>query len=178
MRAIACLVPLLFVTACGSGEAETNEAEPIAAAPSTIDAGLWELASEVTRFRATDEGRPRIDTPVGTRATNSVCVGADTRPATAFFAGEGYVCNYGAYYVRNGRVNVTLSCAREGLSGTIPISVEGRLSEAGVEFTRTIRTMLATDGDVEIAATVTGRRTGDCTPAPDETDGNSAAPAG
>lgn len=167
MRAIACMLPLLFAAACGGGgesTIETNEAAT--AAPSTIEAGLWELTSEVTGFRQTDQGRPRINTPVGTRAASNACVGADTRPPTAFFAGEGYLCDYGAYYVRDGRVNLTLSCAREGLSGMIPISIEGRVDEDGVEFTRTIRTMLATDGDVEIAARVTGRRTGDCTPEP------------
>ncbi len=177
MRAIACLCPLLFVAACGGGEAETNDAAPATMAAS-LDAGLWELTAEVASFRSTDEGRPRIDMPVGTRATNNACVGAGTRPPTAFFAGEGFLCNYGAYYVRNGRINVTLSCAREGLSGTIPISIEGRIDSEGVEFTRTIRSMLATDGDVEIAANVIGRRTGDCTPEPSEAGGNEAVPAG
>ncbi len=179
MRALACMLPLLFATACGGGaETKTESNEAAASAPSTIEAGLWELTSEVTRFRPTDQGRPRINTPVGTRATSSVCVGADARPPAAFFAGEGYLCDYGAYYVRNGRINLTLSCARDGLSGTIPISIEGRVEEDGVEFSRTIRTMLATDGDVEIAATVTGRRTGDCTPEPGAAASNAAPPAG
>ena len=173
MRAIACMLPLLLVTACGGGEAEADEAAPAA---TTITAGQWELTSEVSNFRTVDEGRPKIDTPVGTRATESVCVGEGTRPPTAFFAGEGYACEYGAYYVRNGRINVTLACTREGLSGSIPISAEGRITAEGVEFTRTVRTALVSDGDVEITASVNGRRTGDCTPEAD--DGNAAAPAG
>lgn len=176
MRAIAYLMPLLLVTACGGGgEAETNEAAPAA---TSITAGQWELTSEVSDFRTVDQGQPKIDTPVGTRATSSVCVGADTRPPTSFFAGDGYACEYGAYYVRNGRINVTLACGREGLSGSIPISAEGRITDDGVEFTRTIRTVLASDGDVEITATVTGRRTGDCTPEADPAAGNEATPAG
>lgn len=174
MRVIACVFPLLFVAACGGGEAEVNEVAPAAA---TIEAGQWELASEVTDFRGVDEGAPKINTPVGTQATNSVCVGTDMRPPTAFFAGEGYSCEYGAYYVRNGRINVTLACTRAGLSGSIPVSAEGRITAEGVEFTRTIRTVLAGDGDVEIGANVTGRRTGDCTPEATG-DGNAAAPAG
>lgn len=173
MRAIACMIPLLFAAACGSGESEVKD---VATTASTIEAGQWELASEVASFRSVDEGQPKIDTPVGTRTTNAACVAADTRPPTAFFAGDGYACEYGAYYVRNSRINVTLACTRDGLSGSIPISAEGRITADGVEFTRTVRTVLAGDGDVEIAATVTGRRTGDC--APDAAGGNSAAPAG
>ncbi|MBX3561123.1 MAG: DUF3617 family protein [Sphingomonas sp.] len=175
MRAIACMFPLLFATACGGGEAEVNEAAPVA---TTIVAGQWELASEVTDFRSVDQGQPTIDTPVGTRSTGAACVGADTRPPTAFFAGEGYACEYGAYYVRNGRINVTLACTREGLSGSIPISAEGRITADGVEFTRTIRTVLVGDGDVEISANVTGRRTGDCAPEANDSEDNAAAPAG
>ncbi len=173
MRAIAWLIPLAFVTACG-GEAETNDA---ASTATTIVAGQWELTSEVSDFRAVDQGQPKIDTPTGTRATNSVCVGADTRPPTALFAGDGYACEYGAYYVRNGRINVTLACTREGLSGSIPISAEGRITDEGIEFNRTIRTVLASDGDVEITAAVTGRRTGDCVAEADPA-GNAATPAG
>jgi hypothetical protein len=176
MRATVGMFALPLLAACGGSESETGQAEPMAAA--TLGAGLWELASEVTLFRAVDSGRPKIDTPVGTRASSSVCVGADARPPTAFFAGEGFACSYGAYYVRNGRINVTLSCARAGLPGTIPVSAEGRIDEEGVEFTRSIRTMLASDGDVEITANVTGRRIGDCTHEPDESGGDNMVATG
>lgn len=160
MRKIA-FMPVLLLAACSGETAEKNEAAPAAA---NIGPGQWELASEVTGFNRVDDGEPRIDTPVGTRATESVCVGAGERPLTAFFAGPGYDCSYGSYYVRNGRINVTLACTRAGLDGQIPIATEGRvLADGTVEFTRTTRTILASDGDVEITARVTGRRTADCT---------------
>lgn len=161
MRATMFL-PLLLLSACGSGAAEKNEAAP---APARIADGQWELTSEVTAFRTVDDGAPRIDAPVGTRATASVCVAGD-RPPPEFFAGDDYDCSFGDYYVRGGRINVTLNCTREGLSGQIPMTIDGRFTGDTAEFTRDIRTVLSSDGDVEVTASVTGRRTGDCAVGP------------
>ena len=70
MRVLA-LIPLMFVAACG-GAAPENKAGPTAAAPAP---GQWELTAEVTRFTKADQGAPLINTPVGTRTTENVCVG-------------------------------------------------------------------------------------------------------
>lgn len=156
------VMPLLLVAACGGGGTEKNEAAATAAPPAT---GQWELATEVTAFRAADEGRPKINATVGTRATENVCVGEGERLPTLFLSGEGYECSYGTYYARNGRLNATLDCRREGLDGPIAILAEGSSQGETIEFTRSVRSALATDGDVEISMRVTGRRTGDCTAA-------------
>ena len=168
MRAIV-IVPLLFAAACGGGsESEKNAAQPRA---ESLAAGMWELTSEVTTLQALDDGSPRIDTPVGTRTTASVCVGSG-RPPTAFFAGEGYTCVYDRYYVRGSRLNVTLRCTGEGLPGSISILAEGRFEAESLEFQRHLSTALSGSGDVRIISRVTGRRTGDC-PAGDP-EGNQA----
>jgi hypothetical protein len=159
MRFMAC-IPLLFVAACGDGAAEQNIAAPKA---SSLTPGQWELTSEVTAFQTVDQGAPKIDTPVGTRATELVCVGEGRPPAT-LFAGEGYRCNVDNYYLRNGRINVTMQCAREELSGAVPITVAGSFEAESLEYVRELRTVLAGDGDVQVTAKVTGRRTGDCPP--------------
>lgn len=166
MRALA-LIPIVFVAACGEAPAE-NKAEAVAA---SFAPGQWELTSEVTGLRQADRGSPQINTPAGTRTTQSLCVGADHQVQTAFFAGEGYRCTYGTYYVRNGRVNLTLACTREGLTGNITMAAEGTFQADSVEFRRNLRTILTGDGDVEIDSRVTGRRTGDCTPDAGESEG-------
>jgi hypothetical protein len=159
MRALA-LVAIALVAGCGEPPAE-NQAAPAAAA---LAPGQWELTSEVTSFRKTGQGSPRIETPVGTRATQSLCVGAGRELQSAFFAGEGHRCSYGAYYVRNGRVNVTMGCTRDGVDGTITIAAEGTFQANSVEFRRNMTTTLTAGGNVAAEARVTGRRTGDCTP--------------
>ena len=169
MRALA-LIPLLAAAACGGGgEAEKEEAKAKAA---TIAAGQWELTSEVTAFQNVDGGTPQIDAPVGTRTTETVCVG-EGRPPSELFSGEGYRCSYDNYYVRNGRLSVTLLCRREDLSGSIPMTTDGRFEEDTLEYSRDVRTALSGPGDVQITASVTGRRTGDCPP--EAADGNQSA---
>jgi hypothetical protein len=163
MRLLAC-IPIALVAGCG-GETAENKAEPVAA---TFAPGQWELTTEVTGFRQADQGRPSINTPVGTRATGRYCVARGHELPTEFFSDQGYRCNYGSYYVRNGRVNVTLSCTRAGLSGSVSMSADGTFQAASVEFQRDLRTALDGDGDVVVTARITGRRTGDCTPETDE----------
>jgi hypothetical protein len=153
------LIAVSLLAACGA--APENKTAPVAAAPAP---GQWELTAEVTRFAKSDQGTPRINTPVGTRATESVCVGPGDQVSSTLFSGAAYTCTYPTYYVRNGRVNMTLNCRREGLSGDIPMNVNGTFEANSIAYTRNLRTSLATDGDVEVDARVTGRRTGDCTP--------------
>lgn len=168
MRASA-LIPLLLVAACGdTGDGTDKQAKTKAA---SLSAGQWELASEVTAFSAVDQGPPRIDTPVGTRATETVCVGEGRLPSV-FLTGDGFRCSQDNYYVRNGRLNVTLRCTRDGLDGAIAIAADGRFEADSSEFTREIQTALAGEGDVQISQRVTARRTGDC-PA-DDGAGNTA----
>lgn len=161
-------ISFVLLAACGGGEAEENKAAPKAA---RIAAGQWELASEVTALTSLDQGSPKIDTPVGTRATETVCVGAG-RPPPAFFSGEEYRCASDNYYVRNGRMNVTLRCTREGLSGNIAIMADGRFDEESVEYDRDVTTALASDGDVRIVTHITGRRLGECQPEAADEGGN------
>ncbi|MGZ8360546.1 MAG: DUF3617 domain-containing protein, partial [Allosphingosinicella sp.] len=92
----------------------------------------------------------------------TVCVGEGQLP-TDLFSGENFQCNYDNYYVRNGRLNVTLQCAREGLSGSVPMTVSGTFEENSLEYERDLRSVLASDGDVQIRSRVTARRTGACT---------------
>ena len=169
---ILLAIPLLVTAACGSNEAEKNTAAPARAA--TVAAGQYALVSEVTALTNLDGGQARIDTPPGTRAEYQVCVGGD-RPDPVLFTGEDYDCDYKDYYARNGRMNVTLECTRDGLSWNINIMSDGEFTADGVEFTRELGTQLSTEGDVRISARVTGRRTGDCTPDAGDTEGNIAA---
>jgi hypothetical protein len=160
MRALA-LLPLLLAASCGDGAAE-NKAAPAA---ETLSPGQWALISRVTRFRKADQGQPRIDTPVGTSATQNLCIPPGGRLPTETFSGEGFTCTYSTYYVRGGHANVSLYCHREGLSGDIPMTVDGTFTADSISLHRNLRTILAGDGDVEIDADITGHRTGACTPA-------------
>lgn len=160
MRAWAGLA-VLFVAACGEAPVE-KAAEPVvtAAAP---EPGEWELAAEVTAFNKADSGKPRIDTPAGTKSTEKLCLAAGGEQLqTDFFSGDGYKCTYGNYYVRGGTINLTLSCVNEKLNEAVLMAVDGSFEGDSVTFNRNLRSAFSTDGDVVIDSKITGKRIGDC----------------
>ena len=160
MRGLA-VIPVLLLAACGEAPTE-NKAGPAAAAPSP---GQWELTTEVTRFSEGRSGRAQDQHP-GRHAHDRKCLRRAGRRAAGrdLLRRADFTCTYPAYYVRGGRINVTLHCSRPGLSGVVPMTVNGTFQADSIEYNRNLRTSLATDGDVEIDTRVTGRRTGACTP--------------
>jgi hypothetical protein len=163
------LMAMLMTGAC-SGEGEQPKA---AAAPkaSAMQAGQWETSTEVTRLTQKDQGAPKIATPPGTKSTDRVCVGEGEvkKPAPALFAGsEGGECAYDNFYMSGGTLNVTMRCTRPGLNGEILVTAYGDYAADSFEVTTDTSTHLATDGDVVIAAKMTGRHVGPCTAAPEE----------
>ena len=164
-------IPLLLAAGCGESASEPAKAARLA----SLESGQWELTSEVTSLASQDDGEPAIATPVGTRATESVCVGGSGRVPTELFSGAGYDCSYDNYYLRNGRINTLLSCTRDGLQGNIAMTIDGSFETGQFSYTRNVRTILATDGDVLVGQRVTGRRSGDCTPEAEPTANEAAA---
>ena len=166
MRA-TMLLPFLMLAAC-SGESQAPEKAEIDPAAEHISAGQWEMTTEVTKVTQRDKGTPALKMPQGTKVATSTCVAeADVkRPPAAMFVPEGFNCEYRDSYMRGGRVNLTLQCTREGLSGDIPIAINGSYTAEGIEATGTAETRLSGDGDVEMETKLTGHRTGDCAASP------------
>jgi hypothetical protein len=161
------VIAILLVGAC-SGEAEQHKAAVPKA--SAMQAGQWETATEVTRLTQKDQGTPKIDTPPGTKATASICIGEGEvkKPAPALFAGSEGECAYDNFYMSGGTLNVTMRCTRPGLNGEVLVSADGDYSADSFTVNVETSTHLATDGDVVIAAKMTGRHVGPCTAAPEE----------
>lgn len=166
----AALAAVTTLTACG-GEAENNTK---AAAANELRPGQYEVVAEATQFSQEDEGTAAFNLAVGTRETRSICLGESVTGDV--FAAEGMTCQPDAgAYIRGGSINATYRCTAEGRTGEIGMNVNGSFTAEGFEATRNIRTNFSGDGDVVAGANLTGRRTGDCTPA--AAGGNEAAPA-
>ena len=163
MRAFA-LVPLLLAAACSGGSEAPKQEE--AAAAQKLDAGQWELTTEVTKFAKADQGAPKIDAAVGTKETRTVCVGeADAaKPQPAMFGGEKDECTYGDFYMSDGRLSATVNCKRPGLSGNVATRADVDFKAKSLEGSLSTTTYLTTDGDVQISRKLTGRHTGQCAP--------------
>jgi hypothetical protein len=153
------------MAACSGGGGEENKAEEAAAA---MQAGQWEVTSEVTAFRSTDKATPALKAAVGDKATAPACIeaGKEDKPPPEMFAGVGYKCDYKDRYVRGGRINVSLECERDALEGKIQMTFEGNYKGDSFEGSANANSFLSGDGDFAMATKVTGRRTGPTCAAP------------
>jgi len=163
MRALIIL-PLCLAAACSGGGGGENKAE---AAADSMQAGQWEVATEVTAFRSTDKATPALKAAVGDKATSPGCIeaGKDEPPAE-LFAGAGYECKYKDKYIRSGRITATLDCERDALEGRIFMTIEGSYTGDSFEATSTVNSYLSGDGDFAMNSKITGRRTGHTCAAP------------
>jgi hypothetical protein len=166
MRALI-IVPLCLAAACSGGGGQENKAEEAAGA---MQAGQWEIVSEVTAFRSTDKATPALKAAVGDKATAPACIeaGKEDKPPPEMFAGAGYKCDYKDHYMREGRINVSLDCERDALEGHILMTVEGTYKGDSFQGTANANSFLSGDGDFAMSSKVSGRRTGPTCAAPAE----------
>ncbi|HEX8125293.1 MAG TPA: DUF3617 domain-containing protein [Allosphingosinicella sp.] len=165
--------PLCLLAACsGGGEEKAEEAAD------ALQAGQWEISSEVSDFRSTDKATPALKAAAGDKTAAQSCIkaGKEDEPPAAMFAGVGYECEYKDRYISGGRLNLSLECDREALEGKVMVSVQGTYKADSFEGTATATSFLPGDGDFVMNSKVTGRRTGPTCAAPDEAGSNKAAP--
>jgi hypothetical protein len=166
MRALI-VVPLCLAAAC-SGGGEEKKAE----AAASMQAGQWEITSEVAAFRSADKSLPALKAAVGDKSAAPACIeaGKGDKPPPELFAGPGYECDYKDTYVSGGRINVSMECRRDALDGKVMITVEGSYTGDSFQGTSTATSFLTGDGDFVMSSKISGRRTGPaCAPpqAPD-----------
>lgn len=159
MRAMLIACGALLVAGC-SEEAPTNNV--VEAAPASIPAGEYEVTTTVASFRSTDGSTPIVQAKQGDTGTSRACVGSDGAPAPELFAAKGDVCTSQNGYTRNGRLNMTLKCKREGASGDIMTEVSGSYTADSMKGSVTTISSLYGKGDYELHQDFTARRVGEC----------------
>jgi hypothetical protein len=159
------VIPLCLAAAACSGGGEENKAAEVA---DTMQAGQWEISSEVTEFRSTDKATPALKAAAGDKATAPACIeaGKEDEPEAGMFAGTGYECKYKDRYLRGGRINLSLECDREALEGKVMVQVQGTYTGESLEGTATATSFLPGDGDFVMNSKISGRRTGPTCAAP------------
>ena len=149
---------------CGNGSAPA--ASPATEAAAALSAGEYEVATKVEDLRSTDHTTPLTkakqmaagDPPVVHRA----CVGSDGAIATAMFAEAKDDCSVQNSYVRNGKINLQLSCTRPGAPGQVLQSVDGDFTADSFTATVNTGTYFMGSGDYAMRRTMTARRVGAC----------------
>ncbi|MGZ8286406.1 MAG: DUF3617 domain-containing protein [Allosphingosinicella sp.] len=167
------IVPLCLAAACSGGGEETKAVE----AADVMQAGQWEISSEVSDFRSTDKATPALKAAAGDKSAAPACIeaGKEEEPPAEMFAGTGYECDYKDRYISGGRINLSLECDREALEGKVMVSVQGTYKGESFEGTSTATSFLPGDGDFVMNSKISGRRTGPACAAPAAADGKDKA---
>ena len=140
MRTIAIIAGAMLLAGCGGAETPKAEDEAIA---SKLDAGLYDVAGEVTSLASTDKTSPATKLAKDAKTGAQACVEADGKPDAALFAEAGDKCTTNSSYVRNGRLNMQYQCTRPGNPGYVMVTVDGSFTKNGFEGTAQSQTGFA-----------------------------------
>lgn len=161
---------IFAVVATGLLAACSSEAPPAEAPAETAKAltpGEYEVSAKIEMLRSTDGATPATkaklgDPPVLARA----CVAADGTMEPMMFGEAGDECKAENAYARNGRLNLQLSCTREGAPGQVLQTINGSFTSESFVAEATTGTYFTGLGDYSMKRTLAGKRVGDCPPAP------------
>jgi outer membrane murein-binding lipoprotein Lpp len=164
MRGLIIGASCLIAAGCSDG-GQVNQA---AEAADALQAGQWQISSEVSDFRSTDKATPALKAAAGDKAEAPACIeaGKEDKPPAEMFAGVGYKCDYKDRYISGGRINLSLECDREALEGKVMVSVQGTYKADSFEGTATATSFLPGDGDFVMNSKISGRRTAPSCAAP------------
>jgi hypothetical protein len=159
MRILA-IVTMGLLAACSS-EAPPTEAP--AETAKALTSGEYEVSGKIETLRSTDGTTPATkaklgDPPVLARA----CVAADGTMEPMMFGEPGDKCKAENAYARNGRLNLQLSCTREGAPGQVMQTINGSFTSESFVAEVTTGTYFSGSGDYSMKRTLAGKRVGEC----------------
>jgi len=180
IRSSLITLPLLLLAACGSGAEKADapqkaDAQAAAEGP-RLEPGQWEMVSEIVSAELPGAPPEALRQVIGRKQTISHCLTAEeaARPQSEFFnrPQPEANCRQDGFSMANGRIQASMICAGNG-SGEMRTQMEGRYEPTSYDITATIRMAApanageaAGDG-MKMSAHVVGRRTGECSSAPD-----------
>lgn len=167
MRNLLMLAVGMAATAlAGCSNESAPAAAPATAAPVTLAAGEYEVATKVEDLRSTDHTTPatraRLTTASAAPAVHRACVASDGSIAPEMFAEAGDSCKVENSYVRGGKINLQLTCTRSSSPGQVLQSVAGKFTGQGFTATVNTGTYFAGAGDYAMRRSMTAKRVGNC----------------
>lgn len=160
----------VLLAGCGDGgQPVKNEPE----AAKSIEPGQYQADWKVASLRSVDKTTPATNLKQDATGTTTACVTSQVDPA--LFAEDGDSCTMADPYVRNGRIQMDLTCTREGQSGQVRQSVSGTFTADSIEAEVSTSTYLSGAGDYAMTRNFTAKRLGECPPAATKTAGKEAS---
>lgn len=128
----------------------------------TLQPGEYDITAKIDNMRSTDKTAPATKAKAGDPPTNRrACIAAEGSMPVEAFADAGDKCTASNSYVRNGRLNLQLSCDRPG-HGTVMQLADGSFKADSFEAKLSTATYFTGSGDYAMTRTFTGKRVGNC----------------
>ena len=156
------IIPFLLLAACDDAptvDKRAGEAKQLAAGGYAVDA-------KVESMVATDKGPPASKAKKGDIIKLAGCVAADGTPDASLFVHAGDQCSATQSYTRNALLNIQYHCSRKGGAGSVNYSVDGQFTANAFTAKVTEGTSFTTPDDYTLITNLTGKRSGNCPPAP------------
>jgi len=156
----------------GCGEEAPVKNEPEAAA--SLEPGQYQADWTGASLRIVDKNKTAAtNLKQDATGTTTACVTDKIDPA--LFAEDGDTCTIGNPYMRNGRMQMDLTCTRKGQEGQVRQSVSGTFTADSIDAEVSTTTYLSGYGDYAMSRTFKAKRLGECPPAATKTAGKEAA---
>ena len=167
MRTLLMLAASASIAALGGCSNESAPAAAPAVEPAkALAAGEYEVSTKVEDLRSTDHTTPatkaKLASADSAAAVHRACVADDGTIAPAMFAESGDSCREENSYVRNGKINLQLTCTRTGNPGQVLQSVAGEFQADSFTATVNTGTYFMGPGDYAMRRTLTAKRVGAC----------------
>jgi hypothetical protein len=160
-----------LLAGCGGETPVENEPE----AATALEPGQYQADWKVASLRITDKNKTAAtNLKQDATGTTTACIAKDNAIDPALFAEDGDTCTIGNPYVRNGRLQMDLTCSRKGSEGQVRQSVSGTFTADSLDAEVSTTTYLSGYGDYAMSRTFTAKRLGECPPAADTADKKAA----
>lgn len=170
MRA-AFLFPLLLAASCSKRADDTSEAGMSAAQVSSearkikLEPGEWETTTKVTKIEVQGLPKAAAEKASGTNTVTRNCItpAEAARPDANILSGtkEGN-CTYQRFSMAGSKIDAAMTCSPRGLPGKMAMTLEGDYSPTAYVLDMAMKADLPGSMAMDMKASVSGRRIGEC----------------
>ena len=177
MKTRFLLLAILALSSCGDnadrdgdGQVSRDEraAEMKADAFIPMQAGEWQTTFTFTDIDVPSLGkaqRAQVMDELAKGASSKSCLSEDEakNPGADFFGGAGAEkCVYKKFDISGQKATMTLSCAMEGMGGSIDMDMKGMMGADQFNFDTDVAMRLPMVGKIKLKGTAVGRHIGQC----------------
>jgi len=174
MNRIGLVLPLLIIACSKPAEMPGNTVSATAVAAETrklqLEPGQWETTTLITAMDIPGLPAGSTKAATGTRTTTSSCItpAEAARPDANILSGtKDGNCIYQRFSMAGGSIDAAMTCTPASAPGKVAMTLAGTHARDRFDVGMAMNTSLPGNLAVTVKATVTGRRTGVCTSAPE-----------